>query len=593
MLAVDSGATAAPPPRGRPSSRTTLLSLLLVLLPVVVLGVMGWRRRWMSDDGFINVRVIDNLMAGHGPVFNVGERVEVGTSTLWLVVVAVAHLLTPFWSVSTTAVLAGLLCAVLGALAATAGACALWRTTGRRGPVLPLGTVVLAALPPVWDFTTSGLEMGLVFLWLGGSFLLLALRLRAVRRSEAPLPAWRPLWPAVVIGLGPLVRPDLALISLALGLALLAQSRRGVGSWLGAVAAAGALPVAYELLRSGYYAALVPNTALAKSAGESAWGLGLGYLRDYAGLYLLALPLGVAALAVWLPALARHLARRDLATLALLLAPVVGGLLHGLYVVRVGGDFMHGRFLLPATFSVLLPVAAVATAATRRGLLGVAAPVLVVSVWALVVGTSVRLDYPGTISAAGIADERGVYARTTGSANPVTVEDWATQGWHVQASGFAERAATDDDEFYVNALTGREEPGVAEHPAVVRMLNVGIFGTVAGPGVLVADGLSLADPVGSRLVLPPPEDARAGHSQEVPEAWHLARYAEPSPEEEPAVTDARAALGCGDLAELQDAVGAPMTWGRFWDNLTSAPGLTLLEVPGDPAEAREAFCRAG
>lgn len=593
MLAVDSGATATPPPRGRYATPTTQLSLLLVMLPVVVLGVMGWRRRWMSDDGFINVRVIDNLMAGHGPVFNVGERVEVGTSTLWLGIVGVTHLLTPFWSVSTTAVLAGLLCAVLGATAATAGAYVLWGTTGHRGVVLPLGTVVIAALPPVWDFTTSGLEMGLVFLWLGGSFLLLALRLRAVRRSERPLSAWQPLWPAVVIGLGPLVRPDLALISLAFGLALLAQSRRGVGSWLGAVAAAGALPLAYEVLRSGYYAALVPNTALAKSAGESAWGLGLVYLRDYAGLYLLALPLGVAALAVWAPALARHLTRRDLATTALLLAPVVGGLLHGLYVVRVGGDFMHGRFLLPATFSVLLPVAAVATTTTRRGLLAVTAPVLVVSVWALVVGTSVRLDYPGTISPAGVADERGVYVRTTGSANPVTVADWAAQGWHVQATALAERAATDDEEFYVNGLTGREERALPEHPAVVRMFNVGIFGTVAGPQVLVADALALADPVGSRLVLSPPEDTRAGHSQEVPEAWHLARYAEPSPDEEPAVTDARAALGCGELAELREAVTAPMTWGRFWDNVTSAPQLTTLEVPGDPAEAREAFCRTG
>jgi arabinofuranosyltransferase len=50
--------------------------------------------------------------------------------------------------------------------------------------------------------------------------------------------------------------------------------------------------------------------------------------------------------------------------------PVACGVAHTAYVVRVGGDFMHARFLLPSLFAVLLPVAVVAGARgrTRAGL---------------------------------------------------------------------------------------------------------------------------------------------------------------------------------------------------------------------------------
>ncbi len=40
-------------------------------------------------------------------------------------------------------------------------------------------------------------------------------------------------------------------------------------------------------------------------------------------------------------------------------AVVVAGVLHAAYVVRVGGDFMHGRLLLPGLFLLLCAVAVV------------------------------------------------------------------------------------------------------------------------------------------------------------------------------------------------------------------------------------------
>ena len=47
----------------------------------------AWERRWIADDGLIVLRTVRNLLAGNGPVFNAGERVEANTSTAWTYIV--------------------------------------------------------------------------------------------------------------------------------------------------------------------------------------------------------------------------------------------------------------------------------------------------------------------------------------------------------------------------------------------------------------------------------------------------------------------------------------------------------------------------
>ncbi|EUA24539.1 arabinosyltransferase AftB domain protein [Mycobacterium xenopi 3993] len=49
----------------------------------VLFGWGAWQRRWIADDGLIVLRTVRNMLAGNGPVFNVGERVEANTSTAW------------------------------------------------------------------------------------------------------------------------------------------------------------------------------------------------------------------------------------------------------------------------------------------------------------------------------------------------------------------------------------------------------------------------------------------------------------------------------------------------------------------------------
>src|SRR6478735_2785357 len=67
-----------------PYDATARVSLWAGVVAVAALfGWGAWQRRWIADDGLIVLRTVRNLLAGNGPVFNAGERVEANTSTIW------------------------------------------------------------------------------------------------------------------------------------------------------------------------------------------------------------------------------------------------------------------------------------------------------------------------------------------------------------------------------------------------------------------------------------------------------------------------------------------------------------------------------
>jgi len=124
------------------------LSTVVLALPVVLLAERAWALRWMSDDGFINLRVVQELLAGHGPVFNPGERVEAATSPLWIGVLAVGHVLVPV-RLEWLAVVLGIALTLVGAAAAVVASTWIARAAHPQRFLLPLGAVVLAVVPPV------------------------------------------------------------------------------------------------------------------------------------------------------------------------------------------------------------------------------------------------------------------------------------------------------------------------------------------------------------------------------------------------------------------------------------------------------------
>jgi hypothetical protein len=258
------------------------------------------------------------------------------------------------------------------------------------------------------------------------------------------------------------------------------------------------------------------------------------------------------------------------------------------FIIRVGGDFMHGRMCLPGTFALLLPVAMVPL---RR----VTAPAFAtVAMWAAYIGIS-RADGHNHCTYAFVNDERVGYTLFTHNPNPTTSAAYVE----------AERAAAD---FIADSLKHdrrilTSEGGILMEldPAVAANVvfaagRLGTGGAVTPLDGIAADTLGLANPIGARIPVTNP--GWVGHEKPLPFVWLMAAFADlghyaehPMDDVSPgAVRAARHAMHCGDLAELMASVQEPMTWSRFWRNLTGASARTSLVVPVDPFEAELKFC---
>jgi len=550
----------------------------------LLLGLLAWDRRWVTDDAFIDFRVVQNLLDGHGPVFNIGERVEAYTNPLWVGVLAAAGMLR--LPLEPASVALGLVFALVAVAVAQRAAANL---QGGDGVLIPAGALVPAALSPFWDFTTSGLEMGLAFAWLALTYWGLTLR------------AW-PFGLAFLIGMGPLIRPDFGIFSLVffLTLLLIGRSARAEPPWWSLLVIASLPAGLYQIFRLGYFAMLAPNTALAKEAGLSRIPQGWAYATDFLGTYAVWLPLLLPSVA-WALSARRAIGTGVRNSLMLLVAPVVGGLAHAGYVIWVGGDFMHGRLLLPALFAFVLPASALrlppGALRVRPSWVGAA---LMVAWAALTIGW-LRVDYAGDIAPNGITDERAFYVAWAQHANPIDAQDFASTGFgrdgqslRLFADGMARGADRRVPLLLIPLNTADALPVSRPVDPAVRVVAaaniLGVRGYLAGPGVFVVDRLGLADPIASRLRLT--TRGRPGHEKQLQDDWIIARFADPSAaraQTEPVVA-ARAALACGDLAALERAITEPLTADRFMQNAALAWRFHRLRIAADPIAARAELC---
>ena len=609
------------------------LSLWLSLVVVAVLfGYGAWQRRWIADDGLIVLRTVRNLLAGNGPVFNAGERVEANTSTVWTYLIYLGALVGGPVRLEYVALVLALVLSVVGVVFAMLGTARLFAPglRGRRALLLPAGMLVYIALPPARDFATSGLENGLVLAYLGLLWWMLVCWSQAVRRYGAPdsepVTAQGRLFDAAlafVAGLSVLVRPELALIGIgALAMMLIAARdwrRRGL-----IVVAGGLLPVGYQIFRMGYYGLLFPSTALAKEASGAKWSQGFTYLSNFNGPYLLWAP---AILLVGLAVVVTVAAGRPLrmrrrvapgygwvarvvqSPQAVVLFTLLSGLLQALYWIRQGGDFMHGRVLLAPLFLLLLPVAVIPVLLpdTRRmargaGYLFVGATGVL---WAAVVGWSLwAANSPGMgadatrVTYSGIVDERRFYAQATGHAHPLTAADYldyprmraaVTTIENTPEGALLLPSGNYDQWDVVPAVPpppdAPRDPDDAPH--TVFFTNLGMTGMNLGLDVRVIDQIGLANPLAAhteRLT-----DGRIGHDKNLFPDWAIAEG--PFLKEPPFipgyldpdwVTQAEAALQCPATDAMLNAIRAPMGPRRFLSNLWHAAGFTRYRIDRVP-----------
>jgi arabinofuranosyltransferase len=425
-------------------------------LPFCLLGflfIVLLRTAWMSDDAYITLRTVDNFVHGHGLRWNVDERVQAFTHPLWMFLESAFYLVTreAFRTVIFLSI----------ALSMTAAGLLAFRSRARVG-ALTLGALALLASRAYVDYSTSGLENPLTHL-LTVIFLLNL-------RDEAP-DRKRLFLLGAVAGLAALNRVDSLLLFLP-GLAF-AWGRFGWRRGLPVVLTGFAPLLCWELFSLFYYGLPVPNTALAKlNTGIDGMSLarqGIRYLANSLRTDPVTLPVIAAGLAVAF--VGRR--RRDVAVALGILCAIA-------YVVKIGGDFMSGRFLsAPFLASVVLLMQA-EPFPLRRG-----RPALAVIILGLAIATphpsissgpGFGVPSTGTLDASGIADERRFY---------------------FSMSGLLNRDVSKEKPARRLTRTGREAKRM-KSPILVEGM-IGVAGYVAGPSVRIVDFHALADPLLARL----------------------------------------------------------------------------------------------
>ncbi len=438
-------------------SRVRIGNIALAAL-LVVWVVVALRNAWLCDDAYITFRTLDNWLGGYGLRWNVAERVQTYTHPLWLLVLALflgvtGELYCTVIAVSIAlSLVAVVLMSILVAKTRTAGVAAV---------------SMLGLSKAFMDYSTSGLENPLSYVLLV-LFLLAYLKAQPTRRTLFLL--------SLIAALGILNRMDAVLLyGPALAVAWWrVRSWRSVG-----VVCLGFLPfVLWEGFSLFYYGSPFPNTAYAKlfQVRIGSFRLakrGVLYLWNSARVDPITLLTILCAVAY--PLLARN---RKLVPIAL------GIMLYLAYVVRVGGDYMSGRFLaLPFCCAAAGLVSCESMFRTWRP----------AALMAVVLVAGFTSPFPTVLTGADYGhqaawvvrphmfrelfmDERGVYYPYTGLLKGWGRADWPLEAW------------VEPDVQWCKA-----------EPYVVTATRVGLVGYLGGAGLHVVDRLALGDPLLARL----------------------------------------------------------------------------------------------
>ncbi len=463
---------------GRVSLQTeqTILTGLIVFFGVILL-----RSTWLCDDAYITYRTVDNLAEGFGPVWNTDERVQGFTNPLWMLLLTFFYLFTKeiFFTSHLLQIALSLAAVILLA----------HKVALTRYHSLMLMTAVILSKAFV-DFSSSGLENALIHFILAAFY-------TVYFGSVAPR---RRLTLTLLASAGALTRMDTVLLFIP----PIAHEVWGRFREAGRPAlkrdlvhlGLGLLPfLIWELFALIYYGFPFPNTAYSKLGT----GIPLGELAAQGIYYLFnslnrdPLTLGITMLALVFAAVQRK--PRHLA--------VAGGIVFYLiYVVRVGGDFMSGRFLSASFLAGVILLSRIVVQRERLYFGSISALMLILS--GIVLFPTINGGYTERFKSArdsnGITDARRSGIREAGlihtsRKHPLPRNKWITRG-------------------------RRYRKERADYPVLG---GVGYTGYYAGPEVHIIDIYGLTEPLLARFPTGKPvhEDTwRIGHfRRKLPEGY--------------------------------------------------------------------------
>ncbi len=451
----------------------TVIVFALVLFFFVLI-----KNAWLSDDSYITLRTVYNFIHGYGLTWNIDERVQTYTHPLWMFLLSGSYFFVR--SVYFSSLLLSLGVSML----------AVFIFVFRLAPspfVAVVGLAILTASKSFIDYSTSGLENPLTHLLI----VLFVLVFFQCQQSKRYL-----LWLSLLGSMMILNRMDTVLLFLPALIYAWYRAPKPRLKALRTILLAFTPFIAWELFSLFYYGFLLPNTAYTKLNT----GISTGQLLKQGLVYLINSSIFDPLLFIILiSAVLLVVVLEDWKSLPLLL----GMVLYIAYVVRVGGDFMAGRFLTPLFLMAVILLVRNIPSSAKLLYAGIFLTVVLLgflvpnSRW-YVINPSSQFSRAKTPS--GIVDEHDYYA-----------------------------SATDLIDFQRNVyipnsdLTQKGLRAQQNHDKVAEYFAVGYFGYEAGPHVHMLDDMALGDPLLARLPLSPAElsgDWRIGHfSRAIPPGY--------------------------------------------------------------------------
>ena len=436
------------------SYSTVLLIVLLVGFAFLVI-----KNAWLGDDAYITLRTVENFVNGYGLVWNVAERVQAYTHPLWMFLLSAVYF-----------VMRDVYFATIGA-SITVSLLTLWllvRSLAKSELTVIVAIITLSLSKAYVEYATSGLENPLTHLLLVLFFIYFFQERVTLRRF---------LMLVFISSLLCLNRMDTILLCLpALCFAWWqVRSWRAIGWGLVAFSPF----IAWELFATFYYGFPFPNTAYAKlnTYIEQAelWKQGFTYFTNtmaYDPITLFGILLG-CFLALWSR-------QRN----SLLVALGIG--LYLLYIGRIGGDFMRGRFFTAPLLCAMIVITQLdfGRIPLAKAALYAGSYIVILILIAFMTGSlEIKQTSPSGFDR-GIADERLYYYNKTGLLNIERYERARRQG----------------------LIKGMDFPYIT-----VTCGGLGQWGFVSGPQYHVVDDCGLADPLIARLPATYDPAWRVGH----------------------------------------------------------------------------------
>jgi arabinofuranosyltransferase len=448
----------------------------LIIVLFIIFGVVLVRSAWVSDDAYITLRMVDNLYHGFGLTWNSGERVMASTHPLWMLVIA-----STYFAVENPYYLLIILSLAISLFAVYLMIAKLSVTSLNS----ILGLLLLISSKAVIDYSTSGLENPLTNL----IFIIFIIILLNNRKGVNQF-----LLLSLVASLGVLNRYDTILLFLPALIYLLITQRSLKQDLLYMTLGFSPL-IIWGLFSLFYYGFIFPNTAYAKlNTGINSFLLikqGILYVlntlsRDPASIIIIIFSIVVSFIS------------RDRRKIAISL----GMILYILYVIRVGGDFMSGRFFSAVVFG---GIALIVNTKLPKSLQNFTFVMLVTAlIFAATPNPPILYNAGDTQQPAGVM---GIYNG---------IED--ERLWYYQLTGLL--TMTRDQIMPRMAWADLGTEAKERNYGVVIKDSVGVFGYYAGPTVYVIDRYALGDPLLSRLKIPDQNNWRIGHfSRDLPEGY--------------------------------------------------------------------------